>query len=70
MSIFKWMMTACMLMGLSFVTMGCEGDTAAPPAQDTDTPQIEMPADDTSETPATDPAETPAEDPETEAPTE
>lgn len=44
MSIFKWMTTASLMACMMFATVGCETETQDPPVEQTESPDIEMPA--------------------------
>jgi len=51
MSVLKWMCSASLVMGLMVFSIGCETKTTEPPVDDTNDPDITMPAegDDTPE---------------------
>ena len=53
MSILKWMLTASLMVGMMFATVGCENNTT-PPVENTEAPEIEMPAGETTDAPADD----------------
>ncbi|MBA2116004.1 hypothetical protein [Bremerella alba] len=60
MSVLKWMCSASLVMGLMVFSIGCDSKTAAPPVENTDDPDITMPAE----------GEAPAANPMGDAPTE
>lgn len=57
MSILKWTFSACLLLGLTVATVGCDSKTAEPPKADDSAPEVEMPAEEGAA-----PAEKPAEE--------
>ena len=54
MSILKWMITASLMVGMTFATVGCENNTNPPPVENADAPEIQMPAGETTDAPADD----------------
>ncbi|RCS42239.1 hypothetical protein DTL42_20690 [Bremerella cremea] len=42
MSMTKWLFSACLLLGLTVVTVGCDSKTAETPKADDSAPEVEM----------------------------